>query len=210
MNLTIFGGTGEAGQMLIERAINESHQVTVYARDPEKVELVHQNLTIIRGELDDIEGIDAAIAGADAVISLLRPVEKAEGTPIADGTARIINSMNLQGVRRLVALSSPGARSHRDRISARFAIMNLIDRLFLTASQDDLIQAAIHVEQSDLDWTIVRVPIQTSDEGKGRIRAGYIGQKRLGTSITRDDLVEFVLDLVVTGDFHQQSPIVTN
>lgn len=37
MHLTIFGATGATGQRLIEQALAAGHQVTAYARDPDKL-----------------------------------------------------------------------------------------------------------------------------------------------------------------------------
>lgn len=210
MKLAIFGATGETGQILVERAVNESHQVSVLARNPDKLTFEHPDLTVYHGELDSEASIDAVVAGADAVISLLGPVGKVEGKPISEGTARIIKVMKQHSVKRLIAVATPAARTERDGINMRFALMNLLERLIASGSQDDIIEMAGIVEMSGLDWTLVRLPVLNSDEGQGRIRAGYLGQKKLGSSLTRDDLVEFLLDLVTTGEFIRQSPIVTN
>jgi putative NADH-flavin reductase len=210
MNLAIFGATGETGQLLVERALSESHHVTVLARNPDKLTISHQNLTVLHGELESEASIDATVTGADAVISLLGPVGKVEGKPISEGTVRIIEAMKRHNVKRLVAVATPAARTERDGINMRFALMNLFERIIASGSQDDIIEMAGIVEMSGLDWTLVRLPVLNSDEGQGRIRAGYLGQKKLGSSLTRDDLVEFLLDLVATGEFIRQSPIVTN
>jgi putative NADH-flavin reductase len=210
MNLTIFGATGETGRLLVERAINESHNVTVLARNPDKLQFDHENLTVIHAELENESSIDSAIEGADAVISLLGPVGKVEGKPISEATVRIITAMKRHNVRRLIAVATPAARTERDGVNMRFALMNLFERIIASSSQDDIIEMAGIVEMSGLDWTLVRLPVLSSDDGRGRVRAGYLGQKKLGSSLTRDDLVEFLLDLVMTGEFVKESPIVTN
>ncbi len=194
----------------MERAINEAHHVTVLARNPDKLQFDHENLTVIHGELDNESSIDAAISGADAVISLLGPVGKVEGKPISEGTMRIIEAMKRHNVKRLIAVATPAARTERDGINMRFAMMNLFERVIASGSQDDTIEMAGIVEMSGLNWTLVRLPMLSSDDGKGRVRAGYLGQKKLGSSLTRDDLVEFLLDLLATGEFVREAPIVTN
>ena len=74
MNITIFGGTGKTGLILIEKALKERYSVTAFARNQSKITIQHNNLKIIKGELTDLPKIEEAIQTADTVISLL--VEK--------------------------------------------------------------------------------------------------------------------------------------
>jgi uncharacterized protein YbjT (DUF2867 family) len=68
MKLTIFGATGGAGRQLIEQALAEGNEVVVYARNPSKLSMRHEHLTIVQGELHDKSNIERAVNGADAVL----------------------------------------------------------------------------------------------------------------------------------------------
>ena len=113
MNVTIFGGSGVAGLLTIEKALMAGHRVTAYVRTPSKIRIEHDNLRIVKGELTDVEKISAAIDGAHAVISLLGPTGKAKELFVANGTQRIINIMQKNGPKRLIAVVSS---SYRDPI----------------------------------------------------------------------------------------------
>ena len=93
MNITIFGGTGATGLILIEKALATGHTVTAFARTPSKISIQHNNLKIVKGDLTELNKLEEAIKGADKVISILGPTQKTKGLVIADGIKNIIEIM---------------------------------------------------------------------------------------------------------------------
>lgn len=93
MNITVFGGTGATGLLLIEKALKSGHSVTVLARTPSKISIKNDNLRIVKGELTETNKIEEAIKNADAVISVLGPDQKTKGLVIADGIKNIVGTM---------------------------------------------------------------------------------------------------------------------
>jgi putative NADH-flavin reductase len=73
MKLIIFGATGNTGKLLVEQALTAGNQVVAYIRNPAKLNMKSERLTIIQGELADEEKIESALKGADAVLSVLGP-----------------------------------------------------------------------------------------------------------------------------------------
>lgn len=71
MKLLIFGGTGRTGRALVEQALAQGHVVTVFARDPTKLGVAHDNLRVMKGDIADYGSIEAAIKAQDAVLSAL-------------------------------------------------------------------------------------------------------------------------------------------
>lgn len=117
MNLTVFGGTGPAGLLRVDQALAEGHRVTAFARTPAKLPAAPR-LTVIEGGLGDHERMASAIAGADAVISLLGPRKpyRAKAVPVlTDGLRTIVAALKEHQVRRLVALSTPSSPDPADR-----------------------------------------------------------------------------------------------
>lgn len=47
MNICILGGTGRVGYQMVTYALHDGHHVTVLVRTPEKIQINHENLTII-------------------------------------------------------------------------------------------------------------------------------------------------------------------
>jgi putative NADH-flavin reductase len=71
MKLLIFGGTGRTGRALIEQALEQGHVVTVFARDPAKLDMAHENLRVMKGDIADYDSVETAIKAQDAVLSAL-------------------------------------------------------------------------------------------------------------------------------------------
>jgi nucleoside-diphosphate-sugar epimerase len=116
LRVAVFGATGNIGRHVVEQLLAAGHQVTAYVRNPGKLTTAHPNLTVIQGELDDRAEIARAVDSADGVISALGPTLRrgATGTPLTEGTRRIVEAMQAAGVRRFIGLATPGVADPRD------------------------------------------------------------------------------------------------
>jgi putative NADH-flavin reductase len=210
MKITIFGATGGTGKQLVEQALGAGDQVVAYVRDPSKLEQKHERLTVIRGELKDREGIERAVNGADAVISVLGPRGRSKGKPITIGTQNIIAAMKKEGVRRLIISSTASAKDPKDKPELRFRLMIGIVKLFIHAAYEDIVSTAEAVRKSDLDWTIVRLSLLNNDPKSGKVQVGYMGRGEVGTRISRADIADFMLKQVKDPKYLRQAPLISN
>lgn len=71
MKLIIFGGTGRTGQFLLQQALDGGHEVTAIARDPAKIMIKHDKLTVKQVNIFDQEELSPLFKETDAVISTL-------------------------------------------------------------------------------------------------------------------------------------------
>jgi putative NADH-flavin reductase len=71
MKLLIFGGTGRTGRALVKQALEQGHIVTVFVRDPAKLDMAHENLRVMKGDIADYDSVETAIKAQDAVLSAL-------------------------------------------------------------------------------------------------------------------------------------------
>ena len=65
------------------------------------------------------------------------------------------------------------------------------------------------IRNTDLDWTLVRVPMLTDDPRTGEIRVGYLGGD-VGSRLSREDLARFMLNELDEGAYIQQAPVISN
>lgn len=70
MKLCVLGAGGNSGRALVRGALVRAHDVSAFARDPEKLaELKHDRLTIRNVSLSDHGALSEALRGYDAVIN---------------------------------------------------------------------------------------------------------------------------------------------
>lgn len=61
MKVLIFGSTGSIGRELVKQALEQGHVVTAFARNPDKVDLEHANLTVAQGDVMDPAAVEKAV-----------------------------------------------------------------------------------------------------------------------------------------------------
>jgi putative NADH-flavin reductase len=209
MKIAVFGATGRTGRPLIKEALTEGHEVVALARDPSKLDaLRHERLRVVRGDVLDPAAVDEAVAGSDAVISVLGHAKGSPKDVQTRGTENIVAAMQKHGVRRLVSLTGAGVRDPGDR-------PKLVDRVFglllRVLDRDTLKDAEGHAEvikRSGLDWVIVRGPRLTEGPKKGTYRVGLVG-KNSGTQVSRADLAGFMLRQAANDEYLRQMPVVS-
>jgi len=208
--ITIFGATGKTGHRVLERALDAGFEVQVLVRDPAKVGVRSDHLQVIAGDVLDPDTVDRAVAGAGAgVLSLFGQVKGSPRTLQTDGTRLIVESMKRHGISRLVTLSGGGLRAPEDRPGPADQVMRL---LLMALAGHVLADAERHLRilrESGLDWTVVRGPRLTEDPGRGRYRVGYVGGGS-SSSISRDDLADFILTQLDDPSYVGKLPFVTN
>ncbi len=211
MRLTILGGTGKIGRLVVEQALAAGHEVTVLARDPRRLAAVAQRsgMRVVEGDVSDPDALAKAVDGANAVISALGPTGNApdQVAKLREGMRNLIAAMDRHGVRRVVNLSGaavdvPGDRKPLfDRVASR--IVRILARYVVEAKQAEFEQLA----SSSLDWVAVRPPLVNDGPRTGRYRAG-IDILRPGARISRADIADFMLAEAIEPTYIRQAPFI--
>lgn len=210
MRIAVFGATGGLGREIVKQALASGYEVVAYVRNPSKLTVEDTHLTIIKGELSDLESIRSSLKGANAVLSGLGPRGGSKGSPITAGLRNITKAMDEEGVRRLVLTLTISAKDPKDRFDMQSIVLVTIVRILLNRAYHDVISAAQVVRASDLDWTILRVSMPTDKPRTGKVRVGYLGRGELGLSVSRADLAEYMLSEIADSKYLRQSPAITN
>ena len=85
MRVTVFGGTGPTGLLIVRELLASGHEVAAFARDVRQLPAEEPHLTAMLGELSDASAIRSAIQGADATVSALGPHGPSPKLPITAG-----------------------------------------------------------------------------------------------------------------------------
>ena len=209
MKLTVLGGTGKIGRLIVEQALAAGHDVTVLVRDPQKLGPIVERVRVVPGLVSDAMAVGDAVAGAGAVISALGPDGNTADQVVGlrDGMRTLIEAMRDIGVRSIVNLSGAAVDAPGDHkpIVDRFAsrIVRLVSGRVVAAKQaefDELLR-------SDLEWVAVRPPLVTDGPHTGRYRAG-LDVLHPGARISRADIADFMLAQAAEPTFPQAAPFV--
>ena len=205
MKLIIFGATGTVGRQLVDQALSQNHQVTAFARNPEKLGQCHENLAVVAGDVLDPASVKRAIKGHDVVLCALgMPLMNKEKLR-AKGTRNIVRAMEENGVRRLVCLSALGAGDSREILPPQYKYF-LIPLMMRHLYADHELQES-HVRNSPLDWVVVRPGNFAKGAHTSSYRHGFTAaDSSIKLKISHADVADFMLSQLTDNTYLRQSP----
>ena len=191
MKIIIFGATGGTGQALVKQALEKGHTVTVLARNPEKVEIRHANLSVIKGDVLDTASVEKAIAGHDAVLVALGVKPPSRAVVVGPGTKNIINAMKKHDIKRLIVES---AMFMDDTVRKNSFLISILTKTFMKGLYADKLVQEATIRESDMEWVIIR-PVGLTNGPKTEIyRFGEsLKLKGISPTISRADVADFML-----------------
>lgn len=166
MKLAVFGANSSTGRHLTEQALAAGHMVTAVVRRPDDFPLSDPHLQALGADVYDKAAVERAVAGQDAVVSILGvPYARQPVTVLSRGITHITDAMALHGVKRLVTVTSRLLAVHANRAAGekplheRFMYRRVLYPILTTMGRtlyDDMVRMEQLVRATDLDWTIVR------------------------------------------------------
>lgn len=211
MNITVFGGTGPAGLLLLNKLVVAGHVVTAYARNPAKIDIRRLNLHLIQGELNEPHKINEAVRGANAVITLLGPKSLSREPIIANGTKNIIDAMKRNKVNRLIATVSSSYRDPKDKFQFGFDFGVVMLKVIGKSILREIEETGLQISSSQLDWTMVRLPKLSNKPRQGKWNIGYTGDGKIKFfSLTRADLADILAAQLDDKTLIGKAPVISN
>jgi len=209
MKLAVLGATGRTGRLLVEQALGQGHQIRALVRNPEKLGTLRPKVETVAGDATRAEDVERLVAGCDAVISTLGHTAGTSADMQTTATRNVLHAMRRHGARRLISLTGAGVPDTHDEPGFVEKLFHVALRIFAKKVQEDAIRHAEAIRSSDLDWTIVRVPMLRDGPGGHEIKVGYAG-KGPGTKIERPDVARFMLQQLTDDEWVKKSPMISN
>ena len=210
MRVLIVGASKGIGLETTRQALAAGHHVRALARSALAMEISNPSLEKIKGNASKAEDIEAALVGVDVVIQTLgiglgdmfRPVHL-----FSDATRILIAAMRDIGTKRLISVSGFGAGDSRASISPLQRIPFQI--VFGRAYRDKSLQEKL-IQQSGLDWTIVRPGVLTSGSRTGRYKILSDPSTWRNGIISRSDVADFLVRQIEDRTFVCRAPVLVN
>lgn len=207
MNITLFGGSGGTGRLIVRKALEAGHSVRALARNPAKLGISHPALTVIPGDACDRGRVAEAIAGADCAVSAIGPVRGDAPGLMRSFAENLVASLQQAGVRRLVYMSGAGVLQPEDPPALAPKVILPLMKLLAREVLEDSTAGVARVQASPLDWTVVRAPRLDDSAPRGQCRIGYIKPKL--AAMSRADVADIVLGQITSEEYVRKLPIVS-
>jgi putative NADH-flavin reductase len=191
MKVLVIGATGQTGRHAVSQLLDGGHEVTAFVRNPSDVDGRREHLRVVQGDARNMESIDRAVTGQDAVLVAFGPRSLKKDDLQEVLMRNLIAAMTKHRVARLVNLSawgSGGASVPPANPIARYVIFPLLLRHLLA----DKRRADASLFDSALNYVNVCPGFLKNAAGRGGVKASIDG-RGLKQYMHREDLAAFMI-----------------
>ncbi len=207
--IAVIGGTGKSGKYLVNTLIAQGYSIKVLVRNPERAIGFHPLAETIIGDVRDPQALKGLISGCGAIVSTLgMGVPASEPTIFSQATTNIIEVMKECNVRRYIVVTGlnvdtpfdakgPKAKAATDWMHANYP-RSTADRQL----EYDLLC------HSNIDWTMVRVPLIEQTDERGMVSISLTDCA--GEKISATDLAFFLVGQLTDTAYLKAAPFIAN
>ncbi|MFK8048641.1 MAG: NAD(P)-dependent oxidoreductase [Halioglobus sp.] len=205
----VIGGTRGIGLEVVKLALQRGHKVTATSRHPERLTLLHDNLSNVLGDITNQEQMAELLQNQHVVV-----------TAIGIGPTRDPVSVFSQGMKITLAaipegqnpkvISVTGIGAGDSRGHGSFFYDKVFWPLALKTVYEDKDRQELLLKNSDANWTIVRPGFLTDGEAEKRYR---IVKKMAGVTsgkISRADVAQFIVAVFEQNLYTRETVLLSN
>jgi putative NADH-flavin reductase len=187
MKLLVLGATGGIGREILRQGLERGHAITAFVRAPERLGDLRDRVTVVQGDLMDANAMAKAFGGHDVILSAFGPTTLRPSTLRREFGRALEAAMRMSGVQRCELVSA--AFLFRD---VGF-LGNILKNTVFRGMVPDMAGMEAAIQESDLDWTIVRPPRLTNGPVTKTYRVADDNLPHRGFFISRADVAHFML-----------------
>ena len=198
MRICIVGASGKLGRYMVQHALERGYQVVGVCRERSvgKLDALKGRITVIPGATNDREVIKKAVAGCDAVLTVLVPWGVHQ---YSSGTAQAVLDYARPGARLIFScgwhITQDGQDVYSRKFKALVKAVSWLGRLLRAVEIDDQVEACRRVFASGTRWTVVRGSDLEEGQSQGLpVWSRHVGDAVLTSNLTRR--VDFALFMV--------------
>jgi putative NADH-flavin reductase len=208
MKICIFGADGRTGIEVVQYAKSKGYEVVAFVYNESTLTFLEKDIKIIKGDVLDYQKVLFACSGVDAVVSVLGHIQGSDPRIQSKGIHNIARAMKENNISRIISLTGTGVRISGDRPSVIDKILNFIIKIIDRDRIEDGIAHANVLQNSGLDWTIVRV-LKLNKSGKNiehyALTSG--GPSELQTS--RKKVAHVIIDIIEDKNYFGKMPVIS-
>jgi putative NADH-flavin reductase len=205
--IAVIGGTGKAGNYLIDQLINQGYQIKALTRNPEKLRHTSSLLEKITGDARNYETVFTLLQGCDAVISTLGP-SKNEPDTCSIVTGHVIHAMQTLNMKRTIELAGLAIDTPSDKKGFITKLLVRIMKFIFPAIIADRQKGYRLLSESNLDWTVVRSSMIEQTDAKRPVKTSLLDSP--GRKVSSTDLALFLISQLSDDQFIRKSPFISS
>lgn len=208
-DVLVIGASSGIGSLVVRQALAAGYRVRGMARSGSKRRVRNDRYEYVRGDarndsdlaraLEDVTVVVQTLGVPSSIKMLTEPV-----TLFSQSTRALLRQMKRAEVPRLISVTGFGAGTSRANISCWQRIP--FEIVLGNAYADKSVQERL-IQDSGLDWLIVRPGILTWGERTGRYRVLIEPQKWRNGVISRADVADFIVSQISVGSYSRIAPV---
>ena len=207
IKVALIGATGKVGKPLLQQLLQQGYQVKSLIRKPQSYPISHPSMEIVTGDIKDLETAIELVKGCDAVISVIGQL-KDEPLISSLAASNLIHAMNKEQISRYIFLTGLTLDMPGDQKSAANQQGSSWMKQTFPIVVADKEKAVELLQQSNIDWTIVRLPWIEETEEKKQLLVDL--QDCLGEKVSTTGLAAFLIEQLSDPTFIRKAPFVAS
>ncbi|HFK1458550.1 TPA: SDR family oxidoreductase [Bacillus cereus] len=205
--IAILGANGKAGKILVNEALEKGYQVKILTRNSTNTEKINKNIETIIGDARNFSTIQDLLQGCSAVINAVGQ-PKNESYIFSTVTKHILEAMKESKIKRYILISGGSLNVTGDQKGIINKIGATLFKLFLPKMMQDKYKELQIIQNSEVDWTIVRLPFVIEGNGIGSIKESLVDMP--GIKIQNGDIAPFVIKQINSDKYVGKCPFISN
>ncbi|GAA4147157.1 SDR family oxidoreductase [Sphingobacterium kyonggiense] len=199
MNVLLLGATGRLGSEILKRLIDEKIETTALVRNPDKLKLNSEHLTVVKGDVTNSIDLNKAMKSVDVVITALNISRKSDfpwaklrtpKTLLSDTMKILVDLGEKNDIQKIITISAWGANESKNDLPMWFKW--LINNSNVKYGYEDHERQENILVKSDVDWMIIR-PVGLSDSQKNKKANISTDSKTFGLLVARKTVANFIV-----------------
>ena len=201
--IAVLGGTGKSGKFVVHELIRQNIPFRILLRDPASYNLPAGE--IVQGDVRDPEAVSKVSEGCTAIVSTLGQPQ-GESSIFSQATRNVLAAMRTRKINRYIVTTGLNVDTPLDKKGpVTRAGTNWMKEHYPETTKDKQLEYEL-LAASDVDWTLVRLPLIGLTEESRPVRTSL--EDCPGTGIRAGDLARFLIRQLVDTTYLRSAPFV--
>ncbi len=207
--VAVIGGTGKSGKYVVQQLLNKGLQIKVLVRNPQNFTVHSPLVEVVLGNVSSYDTVLELLKDCNALISTLGTgIPPSKSTIFSTATNNIISAMQILQLKKYVVVTGLNVntifdkKSPKTKFSTDWMYTNFPEATADRQKEYELLQ------QSNLDWTLVRLPLIELTEEEREVDISLIDC--IGEKISATNLALFLIQQLEDDTYVGEAPFIYN